>query len=141
MYVVLIVIMLLGQLVRVGELLFYMMVKCENDFEDFVMLFFELVFVVSCMVVEFVVVCVVQCKVDLSLVVLVVWVSEQVGDGLWNLVFLVDVVFDVLCLMLILVFYVGGDYDIVFLVENWYVFNGQLLMLYFVMLLCIGYGL
>lgn len=36
-----------------------MMVKCENDFEDFVMLFFELVFVVSCMVVEFVVVCVV----------------------------------------------------------------------------------
>ncbi|PRG22336.1 alpha/beta fold hydrolase [Burkholderia multivorans] len=129
-----------GPLVKPGEPLFYAMAKRENDFEDFVTLFFEPASPASRAAAEQSAARVAARKVDLSPAVPVEWAGQQVGDGPKNPAFPVDVVLDALKSTSIPVLHVGGDHDIVFPVENWYALNGQLPTLHLVTLPRTGHG-
>ncbi|HGL4259018.1 alpha/beta fold hydrolase [Burkholderia dolosa] len=129
-----------GPLVKPGEQLFYTMAKRENDFEDFVTLFFEPTSAESRAAAERAAARVAQRKVDLSPAVPVEWAGQQVGDGPKNPVFPVDAVLDALKSTSIPVLHLGGDHDIVFPVENWYALNGRLPTLHVVTLPRAGHG-
>ncbi|KVQ73298.1 alpha/beta hydrolase [Burkholderia multivorans] len=129
-----------GPLVKPGEPLFYAMAKRENDFEDFVTLFFEPASPASRAAAEQSAARVAVRKVDLSPAVPVEWAGQQVGDGPRNPAFPVDAVLDALKSTSIPVLHVGGDHDIVFPVENWYALNGQLPTLHLVTLPRTGHG-
>ncbi|AIO73235.1 alpha/beta fold hydrolase [Burkholderia multivorans] len=129
-----------GPLVKPGEPLFYAMAKRENDFEDFVTLFFEPASPASRAAAEQSAARVAARKVDLSPAVPVEWAGQQVGDGPKNPAFPVDAVLDALKSTSIPVLHVGGDHDIVFPVENWYALNGQLPTLHLVTLPRTGHG-
>lgn len=129
-----------GPLVKAGEPLFYTMAKRENDFEDFVTLFFEPASAASRAAAELAAARVAQRKVNLSPAVPVAWAGEQVGEGPRNPAFPVDAVLDALRSTSIPVLHVGGDHDIVFPVENWYALNGQLPTLHLVTLPRTGHG-
>ncbi|MBU9612305.1 alpha/beta hydrolase [Burkholderia multivorans] len=129
-----------GPLVKPGEPLFYAMAKRENDFEDFVTLFFEPASPASRAAAEQSAARVAARKVDLSPAVPVEWAGQQVGDGPRNPAFPVDAVLDALKSTSIPVLHVGGDHDIVFPVENWYALNGQLPTLHLVTLPRTGHG-
>ncbi|HDR9472210.1 alpha/beta fold hydrolase [Burkholderia multivorans] len=129
-----------GPLVKPGEPLFYAMAKRENDFEDFVTLFFEPASPASRAAAEQSAARVAARKVDLSPAVPVEWAGQQVGDGPRNPAFPVDAVLEALKSTSIPVLHVGGDHDIVFPVENWYALNGQLPTLHLVTLPRTGHG-
>ncbi|MBU9437561.1 alpha/beta fold hydrolase [Burkholderia multivorans] len=129
-----------GPLVKPGEPLFYAMAKRENDFEDFVTLFFEPASATSRAAAEQSAARVAARKVDLSPAVPVEWAGQQVGDGPRNPAFPVDAVLEALKSTSIPVLHVGGDHDIVFPVENWYALNGQLPTLHLVTLPRTGHG-
>ncbi|KPJ35996.1 alpha/beta hydrolase [Burkholderia multivorans] len=129
-----------GPLVKPGEPLFYAMAKRENDFEDFVALFFEPASPASRAAAEQSAARVAARKVDLSPAVPVEWAGQQVGDGPRNPAFPVDAVLEALKSTSIPVLHVGGDHDIVFPVENWYALNGQLPTLHLVTLPRTGHG-
>ncbi|QGR84100.1 alpha/beta fold hydrolase [Burkholderia multivorans] len=129
-----------GPLVKPGEPLFYAIAKRENDFEDFVTLFFEPASPASRAAAEQSAARVAARKVDLSPAVPVEWAGQQVGDGPRNPAFPVDAVLEALKSTSIPVLHVGGDHDIVFPVENWYALNGQLPTLHLVTLPRTGHG-
>ncbi|MBU9558695.1 alpha/beta fold hydrolase [Burkholderia multivorans] len=129
-----------GPLIKPGEPLFYAMAKRENDFEDFVTLFFEPASPASRAAAEQSAARVAARKVDLSPAVPVEWAGQQVGDGPRNPAFPVDAVLDALKSTSIPVLHVGSDHDIVFPVENWYALNGQLPTLHLVTLPRTGHG-
>ncbi|WP_175831376.1 alpha/beta fold hydrolase [Burkholderia cepacia] len=129
-----------GPLVKPGEQLFYTMAKRENDFDDFVTLFFEPASPTSRAAAEQAAARVAQRTFDLSPVVPVEWAGQQVGDGPRNPAFPVDTVLDALRSTSIPVLHIGGDHDIVFPVENWYALNGKLPTLHVVTLPRTGHG-
>lgn len=129
-----------GPLVKPGEQLFYTMAKRENDFDDFVTLFFEPTAPASRAAAEQAAARIAQRTLDPSPAVPIEWAGQQVGDGPRNPVFPVDAVLDALRTTSIPVLHVGGDHDIVFPVENWYALNSQLPTLHVVTLPRTGHG-
>lgn len=115
-----------GQLVKPGETLFYEMARRDNDFEDFVNLFFEPASKNSRATAE-------RAWARLALregnrgpQVPVEWAAQQLGDGPKNPVFPVEAVLQALKSTTIPVLHLGADHDIVFPVENWYALSNQL---------------
>jgi len=115
-----------GQLVKPGETLFYEMARRDNDFEDFVNLFFEPASKNSRATAE-------RAWARLALregnrgpQVPVEWAAQQLGDGPKNPVFPVEAVLQALKSTTIPVLHLGADHDIVFPVENWYALSSQL---------------
>ncbi|MCC8402719.1 alpha/beta hydrolase [Paraburkholderia sp. MMS20-SJTN17] len=129
-----------GPLVKPGEQVFYTMAKRENDFEDFVTLFFEPASQASRAAAEQSARRLAERKDDLSPAVPVDWAAAQLGDGPKNPVFPVDAVLQTLKSTSIPVLHLGADHDIVFPVENWYALNGQLPTLHIVTLPRTGHG-
>lgn len=129
-----------GHLVKPGEALFYEMARRENDFEDFVSLFFEPGSVDSRATAE-------SAWARLSLrtqergpKVPVQWAAQQLGEGPKNPVFPVEAVLNALKTTTIPVVHLGADHDIVFPVENWYALSRQLPTLTLVSFASAGHG-
>jgi pimeloyl-ACP methyl ester carboxylesterase len=129
-----------GPLVKPGEQLFYTLAKRENDFEDFVSLFFEPASPTSRAAAEQSAKRLAERKDDVSPVVPHEWAALQLGDGPKNPVFPVDAVLQMLRSTSIPVLHLGGDHDIVFPIENWYALSGQLPTLHLVTLPGTGHG-
>ncbi|WP_258304928.1 hypothetical protein, partial [Escherichia coli] len=85
-----------GQLVKHGEALFYEMARRENDFEDFVSLFFEPTSETSRAAGEGAWARLSLRKQDRSPQVPVEWAAQQLGDGPKNPVFPVEAVLQAL---------------------------------------------
>lgn len=129
-----------GNLAKTGETLFHTLAKRENDFDDFISLFFEPSAPRSRDAAR-------QCAdrlaartVDVSPEVPWQWAGAQLGDGPKNQVFPVDAVLHMLKSTDIPVLHLGGDHDIVFPVENWYAHNGQMPTLHLVTFPSAGHG-
>ncbi|VVE65169.1 Non-heme chloroperoxidase [Pandoraea captiosa] len=129
-----------GNLVKVGEALFYTLAKRENDFDDFVRLFFEPSSAQSTDAARRTADRLAARKLDLSPEVPWQWAGTQLGDGPKNPVFPVDAVLEALKSTRIPVLHIGGDHDIVFPVENWYALNNQLPTLHLVTFPRAGHG-
>lgn len=129
-----------GRLVKEGEQLFYALAKRENDFEDFITIFFEPRSQVSRAAAEQSARRLAERTGDISPAVPVEWASAQLGDGPKNPVFPVDAVLHALRSTSVPVLHLGADHDIVFPVENWYALNGQLPTLHIVTLPRTGHG-
>jgi pimeloyl-ACP methyl ester carboxylesterase len=129
-----------GALVRTGEQLFYTMAKRENDFQDFVNLFFEPTSLASRDAAAQSAQRIAARKHDVSPAVPYQWAGQQLGDAPKNPMFPVDAVLQVLKSTSIPVLHLGADHDIVFPVENWYALNGQLPTLHLVTFPRTGHG-
>lgn len=115
-----------GQLVKPGEALFYELAKRENDFDDFVKLFFEPASDVSIAAARRSWSRLSVHRDDASPEVPPVWAGDQLGDGPKNPVFPVDAVLQAMKATSVPIVHLGADHDIVFPVENWYALSGQL---------------
>jgi len=129
-----------GPLVKTGEPQFYQLAARENDFEDFVSLFFEPASASSreaalrsaerialrsegrCSPVPY------------------AWAAQSLGDGPRNPMFPVQAALDALRQTQTPVLHLGGDHDIVFPVENWYALNRALPTLHLLTLPSTGHG-
>ncbi|MCC9005563.1 alpha/beta hydrolase [Pseudomonas putida] len=129
-----------GQLVKPGEALFYEMARRENDFEDFVSLFFEPTSEISRTAGERAWARLALREEDRSPKVPVEWAAQQLGDGPKNPVFPVEAVLQALKSTTIPVLHLGADHDIVFPVENWYALSSQLPTLTLVSFPTAGHG-
>lgn len=115
-----------GQLMKTGEPLFYELARRENDFEDFVKLFFEPTSDRSRTAAELAWSRLASRTQNRSPQVPVAWAAQQLGDAPKNPVFPVEAVLQVLKTTNIPVLHIGGDHDIVFPVENWQALTQQL---------------
>jgi pimeloyl-ACP methyl ester carboxylesterase len=129
-----------GPLARSGEQLFYTMAKRENDFDDFVHLFFEPGSQASRDAATQSAKRLAERTQDVSPAVPYQWAGQQLGDEPKNPVFPVDAVLQALKSTTIPVLHLGADHDIVFPVENWYALNGQLPTLQLVTFPSAGHG-
>jgi pimeloyl-ACP methyl ester carboxylesterase len=129
-----------GPLVKPGEPLFYTLARRENDFEDFVTLFFEPADPASRAAAERSARRLAERTDDVSPAVPFEWAGQQLGDGPQNPVFPADAVLHTLKSTSVPVLHLGADHDIVFPVENWYALNGQLPTLHLVTLPRTGHG-
>ncbi|WP_241991713.1 alpha/beta hydrolase [Paraburkholderia sp. RAU2J] len=129
-----------GPLVKPGEAIFYTMARRENDFEDFVALFFEPASPTSRAAAARSAQRLAERTSDVSPAVPFEWAAQQLGDGPKNPVFPADAVLQALKSTSIPVLHLGADHDIVFPVENWYALNGQLPTLHLVTLPRTGHG-
>ncbi|WP_232429253.1 alpha/beta fold hydrolase [Burkholderia ubonensis] len=115
-----------GPLVKPADPLFYEMARRENDFDDFVSLFFEPTSPASRAAAEASAQRLAQPRPDASPPVPYEWAGKQLGDGPRNPAFPADAVLDALKATSIPILHIGGDHDIIFPVENWYALNGEL---------------
>ncbi|WP_342655187.1 alpha/beta hydrolase [Pseudomonas sp. F3-2] len=115
-----------GQLVKPGEALFYELAKRDNDFDDFVSLFFEPSSASSKAAAERSWERLSAPREDASPAVPFEWAGAQLGEGPKNPVFPVDAILQLLKNTTVPVLHVGGDHDIAFPVENWHALSGQL---------------
>ncbi|PVZ41049.1 pimeloyl-ACP methyl ester carboxylesterase [Pseudomonas sp. CC120222-01a] len=129
-----------GQLAKPGEALFYELARRENDFEDFVSLFFEPTSDTSRAAAEEAWGRLASRMADRSPQVPVEWAAQQLGDGPKNPVFPVEAVLHALKRTTIPLLHLGSDHDIVFPVENWYALNSQLPTLTLVSFPSAGHG-
>jgi len=129
-----------GGLTKTGEPLFYELAKRENDFEDFVSLFFEPDSASSRAAAERSWARLASKREDASPAVPHEWAGAQLGDGPRNPVFPVDAVLHVLKTTDIPVMHLGADHDIAFPVENWYALSDQLPTLHLVTFPSAGHG-
>ncbi|XAW93994.1 alpha/beta hydrolase [Pseudomonas abietaniphila] len=129
-----------GGLAKTGEPLFYELAKRENDFEDFVSLFFEPDSASSRVAAERSWARLALKREDASPAVPHEWAGAQLGDGPKNPVFPVDAVLHVLKTTDIPVMHLGADHDIAFPVENWYALSDQLPTLHIVTFPSSGHG-
>ncbi|NVH76067.1 alpha/beta hydrolase [Paraburkholderia sp. JPY432] len=129
-----------GQLVKTAEPLFYTLAKRENDFEDFVSLFFEPTSAESRAAAEEASLRLAARKSDRSPEVPWRWAADQLGEGPKNPAFPAPPVLQALRAASIPILHIGGDHDIVFPVENWYALNGQLPSLHLVTFPRAGHG-
>ncbi|MFP3605966.1 alpha/beta fold hydrolase [Paraburkholderia sp. SIMBA_053] len=114
-----------GVLVKPGEELFYTLARRENDFEDFVTLFFEPESPESRLAAVQSAKRLADRKEDVSPVVPWQWAAQQLGGGPGNPAFPADAVLGALKATSIPVLHLGADHDIAFPVENWYALNGD----------------
>ncbi|MBB3261547.1 pimeloyl-ACP methyl ester carboxylesterase [Paraburkholderia bannensis] len=129
-----------GPLVKAGEPLFYTLAKRENDFEDFVSLFFEPTSTESRAAAEEASLRLAARTSDVSPEVPYTWAGDQLGEGPRNPAFPAPQVLQALLAASIPIIHIGGDHDIVFPVENWYALNGQLPSLHLVTFPRSGHG-
>lgn len=129
-----------GQLVKPGDALFHELAHRENDFEDFVSLFFEPSQAQSRSSAEQAGLRLAQRKQGRSPQVPVQWAGQQLGEGPKNPMFPADAVLQVLKSTSIPILHLGADHDIAFPVENWYALSGQLPTLHLVTLPRTGHG-
>ncbi|MFY1667297.1 alpha/beta fold hydrolase [Pseudomonas sp. Pseu.R1] len=129
-----------GVLVKTGEPLFYELARRENDFDDFVSLFFEPSSAASRSAAERAWERLAVKRDDASPEVPHEWAGAQLGDGPKNPVFPADAVLQVLKTTTVPVLHLGADHDIVFPVENWYALSGQLPTLHTVTFPAAGHG-
>jgi pimeloyl-ACP methyl ester carboxylesterase len=129
-----------GRLAKTGDPLFYELAKRENDFEDFVSLFFEPDSASSRAAAERSWARLASGREDASPAVPHEWAGAQLGDGPKNPVFPVDAVLHVLKTTEIPVLHLGADHDIAFPVENWYALSNQLPTLHIVTFPSSGHG-
>jgi pimeloyl-ACP methyl ester carboxylesterase len=129
-----------GQLVKQGEVLFYELAKRENDFNDFVKLFFEPSSDVSNAAARHSWDRLSVPREDASPQVPPAWAGEQLGDGPKNPVFAVDAVLEAMKATSVPILHLGADHDIAFPVQNWYALSGQLPTLQLVTFPRAGHG-
>ncbi|MCI1036284.1 alpha/beta fold hydrolase [Pseudomonas putida] len=129
-----------GLLAKPGEALFYEMARRENDFEDFVNLFFEPASGVSRAAAERAWERLSARTQERSPQVPVDWAAQQLGEGPKNPVFPVEAVLNALKGTTVPVLHLGADHDIVFPVENWYALSRQLPTLTLVSFASAGHG-
>lgn len=129
-----------GQLIKLGERLFYELAKRENDFDDFVKLFFEPSSEDSNAAARLSWNRLSVRRDDASPNVPPAWAGEQLGDGPKNPVFPVDAVLQAMKATSVPILHLGADHDIVFPVENWYALSGQLPTLQLVTFPRAGHG-
>lgn len=129
-----------GELVRTGEALFYQLARRENDFEDFVHLFFEPLSqesrAAAAQSAERIAARVQgQCP-----PVPHEWAGQQLGEGPRNPALPVPPLLEALKRTSIPVLHIGGSHDIVFPVENWHALSGVLPTLHLLTLPSAGHG-
>lgn len=129
-----------GPLVKTGEPLFYQLAARENDFEDFVSLFFEPSSASSREAAVRSVERMAQRSEGRCTPVPYAWAAQSLGDGPRNPMFPVQVALDALKQTKTPVLHLGGDHDIVFPVENWYALNRALPTLHLLTLPSSGHG-
>jgi pimeloyl-ACP methyl ester carboxylesterase len=129
-----------GQLVKPGEALFYELAKRENDFEDFVSLFFDPTSQASRAAAERSWQRLNTPRDDASPEVEHGWAAAQLGDAPRNPMFPADAVLHVLKTTDVPVLHLGADHDIVFPVENWYALSDQLPTLQIITFPSAGHG-
>ncbi|HSC82378.1 MAG TPA: alpha/beta hydrolase [Pseudomonas sp.] len=115
-----------GLLVRTGEPLFYELAARENDFEDFVSLFFEPISASSREAAVSSAARIAQRSEGRCQPVAYDWAMQFLGDGPRDSVFPLQAAMDALKQTKTPVMHLGGDHDIVFPVENWYALNRTL---------------
>lgn len=129
-----------GPLVKTGEPLFYQLAARENDFEDFVSLFFEPTSASSREAAVRSAERIAQRSEGRCTPVPYAWAAQSLGDGPRNPMFPVQVALDALKQTQTPVLHLGGDHDIVFPVENWYALNRTLSTLHLLTLPSSGHG-
>ncbi|MFJ3486040.1 alpha/beta fold hydrolase [Pseudomonas sp. NPDC090202] len=129
-----------GTLVKAGEQLFYDLARRDNDFDDFVSLFFEPASPSSRAAAERSWSRLATQRDDASPEVPAEWAGAQLGEGPKNPVFPVDAVLHVLKNTETPVLHLGADHDIVFPVENWYALSDQFPTLHIVTFPSAGHG-
>ncbi|MDE1194884.1 MAG: alpha/beta hydrolase [Pseudomonas sp.] len=129
-----------GLLAKPGEQLFYELAKRDNNFEDFVSLFFEPDSPTSRAAAERSWGRLVSRRDDASPEVPFEWAGAQLGEGPKNPVFPADAVLHVLKNTEVPVLHLGADHDIAFPVENWYALSDQLPTLHVVTFPSSGHG-
>ncbi|NUT79069.1 alpha/beta hydrolase [Pseudomonas sp. C1C7] len=129
-----------GHLVKTGEPLFYELARRENNFEDFVSLFFEPASTESRAAAEKAWSRLALREQDRGPQVPVEWAGQQLGDAPKNPVFPVEAVLNMLKSTRTPILHIGADHDIVFPVENWYALSDQLPTLRLVSFPSAGHG-
>ncbi|MDH4581605.1 alpha/beta hydrolase [Pseudomonas sp. BN415] len=129
-----------GQLVKTGEALFYELARRENDFEDFVKLFFEPASAASREAAVRSAERIAARQDGRCPEVPHEWAGQQLGDGPRNPMFPLQPALDALCTTSTPVLHLGGDHDIVFPVENWHALSRALPTLHLVTLPSTGHG-
>ncbi|MDD1964109.1 alpha/beta hydrolase [Pseudomonas putida] len=129
-----------GLLAKPGEQLFYELAKRDNNFEDFVSLFFEPASPSSRAAAERSWNRLASRREDPSPEVPYEWAGAQLGEGPKNPVFPVEAVLHVLKNTEVPVLHLGADHDIAFPVENWYALSDQLPTLHIVTFPGSGHG-
>lgn len=129
-----------GQLVKTGEPVFYELAARDNDFEDFVSLFFEPTSPASREAAEQSAARIAERRDGRCPPVPYAWAAQSLGDGPRNPMFPVQVALEALKNTSTPVLHLGGDHDIVFPVENWYALNRQLPTLHLVTLPSTGHA-
>lgn len=129
-----------GPLVKTGEPLFYQLAARENDFEDFVSLFFEPTSTSSREAAARSAERIAQRNEGRCTPVPYAWAAQSLGDGPRNPMFPLQAALDALKHTQTPVLHLGGDHDIVFPVENWYALNRTLPTLQLLTLPSSGHG-
>ncbi|MGE4404248.1 alpha/beta fold hydrolase [Pseudomonas sp.] len=129
-----------GPLVKTGEPLFYELAARDNDFEDFVSLFFEPASASSREAAVRSAERMAQRSEGRSPAVPYSWAAQSLGDGPRNPMFPLPAALDALKQTQTPVLHLGGDHDIVFPVENWYALNRALPTLRLLTLPSSGHG-
>ena len=129
-----------GELVRMGEPLFYELARRENDFEDFVHLFFEPLSQESRAAAAQSAERIATRTQGQCPPVPHEWAGQQLGDGPRNPILPVPPLLDALKRTGIPVLHIGGSHDIVFPVENWHALSGALPTLQLLTLPSSGHG-
>jgi pimeloyl-ACP methyl ester carboxylesterase len=129
-----------GQLIKTGEPLFYELARRENDFEDFVHLFFEPTSPASREEALRSAERIASRKEGRCPEVPHEWAGQQLGEGPRNPMFPLQPALDALRNTRIPVMHLGGDHDIVFPVENWHALSRTLPTLHLVTLPSTGHG-
>jgi pimeloyl-ACP methyl ester carboxylesterase len=130
-----------GPLATTAEQLFYDVAgKAENDFEDFVILFFEPASETSREAARRSAERIAQRREGRSPAVPIDFARANLGSGPRNPMFPADPVLQALKATAIPILHVGGDHDIVFPVENWYALNQAMKTLHVVTFPQSGHG-
>lgn len=129
-----------GELVQTGEALFYQLARRDNDFEDFVQLFFEPGSASSRAAAARSAERLAARREGSCPPVPYEWAGQQLGAGPRNPMLPVPPLLEALKRTEIPVLHLGGDHDIVFPVENWYALNRVLPTLHLVTLPSAGHG-
>ncbi|HEU6442184.1 MAG TPA: alpha/beta hydrolase [Microvirga sp.] len=130
-----------GPLAKVAEQLFYDVAgKTENDFEDFVILFFEPTSETSREAARLSAERIAERGEGRSPAVPIDFARANLGAGPRNPMFPAAPVLEALKATTIPILHVGGDHDIIFPVENWYALNQQMRMLHLVTFPQSGHG-
>ncbi|QKE63774.1 alpha/beta hydrolase [Aquipseudomonas campi] len=129
-----------GELVRTGEALFYQLARRDNDFEDFVHLFFEPLSDDSRAAAARSAERIASRRQGQCPPVPYEWAGQQLGEGPRNPALPVPPLLDALKRTRIPVLHIGGSHDIVFPVESWHALSGVLPTLHLLTLPSSGHG-